>query len=199
MSHAKAGARFIEDTKFQSALIIEDDVILGRRLSEVVAALERHATTDRVTLLYSPIYRKVVFEQRATLVDEYRFVEPDSTRNVFGTQAYFVTRGAAAALGRGLLPVRSIADDWQRYVSEGMLAGVNLVYPFPVLHAEFLSVINPASGRIGLRTRVKNYLYYNRVFPFYQIFLTVRRRTAEVRQRSNIVAAGCPAGKTYRL
>jgi GR25 family glycosyltransferase involved in LPS biosynthesis len=199
MSHEKACRRFLADPSFQNAVVMEDDVIIGAHLARVVVELEDRAPPGCATLLYAPVYSPLRFTPLAPLGGNFHHVAADPARNIFGTQAYFLSRKTAERLCQGFTPVVSIADDWARYLREGRLESLRLVFPFPVLHAEFLSAVNRASGATSIRTIIKQFVYENQVFPFFQLFLMMRRSTAERRQRRHIRFSGSLVKKTYRL
>ena len=98
------------------------------------------------------------------------------------------------------LPVKTIADDWKYFTEQKHTPNLQIVYPFPILHAELLSAVNKKKYKqMPLRTKLKYFIYNNRIFPLYQVFLWVRRRSAEAIQRKNIITPQINYSKTYKL
>lgn len=127
---------------------------------------------------------------------------PDNLSHINGAQAYLISKGKAREYCEKLLPIKTVSDDWDSHLSSGLILDIKLIYPpFPVLHAELLSIINEGNktSKNNLRTFLKNCIYFNKIFPFYQLFLWNRRRIAESRQRKYINAPGFMTRKTYKL
>lgn len=196
-SHAKACERLALDVRNQYGLIMEDDVIAGSALSSVLEDLQE-AKPSAVVLLYMPVYQKISLLVRRKLRTGHHIVDVDELSHVFGAQAYFLSKESARQLADAIVPVRTIADDWKKYVNDKVVS-LAAVFPFPALHAEFLSAVNEKKLSQSIRGRVKNFLYARRVFPFYQMFLHWRRCNAESRQRKNITFMGRRALKTFKL
>lgn len=198
-SHGYACKRASEES-YDHCLVIEDDVILGRKLKPLLAELSRSHDSQSITLLCSLIFCKVALTRRQGLTGRFALYQPSPPDHVFGTQAYFLTPKKAAEFSSVLLQTKTIADDWKHYLENGVFANLSFLFPFPMQHAEFLSAVNArSSGGWTLRSAAKSYIYKNKLFPFYDIFLWQRRRVAEKRQRSNIEVNGGPVRKTYDL
>ena len=129
----------------------------------------------------------------------YGLVEADNFDGVFGTQAYFISKEKAINLSEVIVPIKTIADDWKLFLERGYFSDIKIVYPFPVLHAELLSVVNENNSKRNLRTRLKYFMYCNKVFPFYTLFLWRRRNRAEKMQKKYINAPEFLKMKTYKL
>lgn len=200
-SHAKACERLANDGRCEYGVILEDDVIIGAKFRSVLDELQQRGRRSEVVLLYAPVYRKVVFSIEHKLGVDNQIIRPDGFENIFGTQAYFISSEKARVFSRAIVPVKTIADDWKRYMNAEVFSSLALVFPFPVLHAEFLSVVKAkaADGKKSIRTRLKNFIYVNQLFPFYQIFLSFRQKAAETRQKSNILIPQLRFSKTYKL
>lgn len=199
MSHRKACLRLIESGE-RHGIIMEDDVIIGshfcKLVKEISSAERQHGG---VTLFYSAAHGRLWLTAKKQLSDGFCLATGAPPHKVFGTVTYLLSAQTARGLVAGMEPVRSIADDWKRYVENGFIAEVDLVFPFPVLHAEFLGAVQRSDDQTAVRTRVKNFFYRNQIFPFYHLFLIVRRYLAEKRQRTKITPPAGMSGKTYRL
>lgn len=199
-SHAKACKALADDRIYSHGLIIEDDVILGSKLSIVLDELQKQNGREDIVLLYSCIFRPVVFSKCQDLALGYGLVTVSNISRMYGTQAYFISKEKAANFADAITPVKTIADDWAHYTSSGYFTDLKAVYPFPVLHAEFLSAVNEKQHKdTNIRSRIKNFIYSNKVYPLYQLFLKARQIRAEKTQRKNITAPEFPSKKTYKL
>ena len=201
MSHAKACKALFDDPGFEYGLVVEDDVILSLNLSKILDALEVVHSSDSITLLCALVYEPVVFRKQQDLILDYSIVKSNNLDGVYGAQAYFLQSSKASEFFKNLLPVKIISDDWKSHMENNYFSQIKFVYPFPVQHAEFLSAVNEKviSGEVGFRTRIKSMIYYKKIFPFYQLFIWLRRRSAEKIQRKNITASGFYFKKTYKL
>jgi glycosyl transferase family 25 len=170
LSHRKACLQLVASGS-DFGIIMEDDVIIGSKFGELTQRVAAHDAKGQVVLFYAPAHGSVRLTALASLGGGFCLASGEPANKVFGAQAYFLSAATARDLAGGMDPVRSIADDWKRYTEKGFIRSVALVYPFPVLHAEFLSTVNRSPDQSSARTRIKNFMYRNRVFPFYQLFL----------------------------
>lgn len=200
-SHAAACRRLAQDGRHEYGLILEDDVIIGAQLSAVLDDLQRRGRASEVVLVYATPYKEVTFALGERLGPDHRLIYPESLQEVFGCVAYFLSRQKAGDFYGAIEPVRTIVDDWKGNLEKGVFSSLAVVFPFPVLHAEFVSVVREKSRVSGesLRTKLKNVIYLNRIFPLYQIILAVRRRRAEAVRKKNMVIPQLEFSKTYKL
>jgi glycosyl transferase, family 25 len=197
MSHVKALKALAHDESCTHGLIIEDDVILSRNLPQILTRLKKCNELENIVLLYSMVYKPTEYYRELDLCLGYGLVRP-SHYEFFGAQAYFLSKDKAKEFSNQLLPITVVADDWKTFMERKYFSKLHLVYPFPVLHAEFLSV-RIAPGSAGLRGVIKNLIIKHKIFPFYNIFFGIRRRNAEKRQKMNIHAPSFKSSKTYKL
>lgn len=200
-SHVKACREMSNDKHCDFGLILEDDVILGKNLPRLLNELQKSHVSNTAYLLYSPLYESTTLHKSTDLCAGYGLTYTNDIQNIHGCQAYYIDKKSAKILSERLLPIRTVSDDWDIHLANGLFSDIKFVYPFPVLHAELLSVINKnkISPKLNLRTSTKNLIYSNKIFPFYQLFLWNRRRIAENRQRKCINAPDYTCKKTYKL
>jgi len=200
ISHSKACKTLANDQVYDYGLIIEDDIILGSNLPLILNELQMKGEPEDITLLYTCIFKPVVFSKHQDLALSYGLVTVSNTNRIYGAQAYFISKEKAASFADKITPVKTIADDWAHYTSSGYFTGLKVVYPFPVIHAEFLSVVNEKQDKSSnIRGWVKDFIYHHRVYPLYQLFLKARQIRAEKIQRKNISAPDFLCEKTYKL
>lgn len=195
-SHVKALKAAANDTSCTHALVIEDDVYLSKKLPKILSCLSLK-DLDGIVLLCSLVFKKLELRHISDICSGHGLVKSDHAK-IYGGQAYFLSRKCAKTLSDKLLPITTLADDWDTFLSRKYLSQLFLVYPFPVLHAELLSVRNRPNSA-GFRSRVKNLIIKYKLFPFYQLFYKFRLMAAERRQRNNIFAPGFESKKTYKL
>lgn len=195
-SHVRALKSVINDASCTHGLIIEDDVYLSRKLPKILLQLS-NKDIDGVVLLCSLVFKHVEFRHISDLNFGYGLVKSNHTK-VYGGQAYFLSKKCAKMLAENLLPITTEADDWHAFLAKNYFSQLYLVYPFPALHAELLSVRSRPDSA-GIRSRVKNIIIKYKLFPFYQLFYKLRLLAAERRQRNNIFAPDFKYKKTYKL
>ncbi len=200
-SHVEACREMANDKRCDFGLLLEDDVILGNKLPIILKELQKIDLTNTVCLLYSPIYKNTTLHKTIDLCPGYGLTYAGDIQNINGCQAYYIDKNTAKVLSERLQTIRTVSDDWDTHLANGLFSDLKLVYPFPVLHAELLSVINKSkiTVQFNLRVSTKNLIYRNKIFPFYQLFLWNRRRIAESRQRKFINAPDYTCKKTYKL
>lgn len=196
-SHARAIKALAHDETCTHGLIIEDDVYLSRNLSQILTQLKKSHGSESIVLLCGLIFNPIKFQYVSDLCLGHGLVRPDHYK-FCGAQAYFLSKEKAKDVAERLLPVTLVADDWGNFLSRNYFSDLYLVYPFPAVHAELMSVRNMPNSA-GLRTVVKNLILKYKIFPFYHIFFAIRLRSAEFRQKNNIHAPDFKSKKTYKL
>lgn len=200
LSHIHAMS-LIAKANYDYGLIIEDDIIINKNLKSILLNLEKSYKEHEVILLCSLIFKPVNFIFSEKLSDSFSLYNTKNYENMFGTQASFLSKSTAKLFSEKLNPVKTISDDWKKFIDEKYISDIRVVIPFPVQHAEFISDINLnlVSKKIPLRTRIKYFFYNRKLFPFYHAFLWNRRLNAEKRQQQNIFVDGKRLSATYNL
>jgi glycosyl transferase family 25 len=190
-SHIKAMEKGISDG-CDFMLILEDDVIISKKITEILPLLTRVITNNEAILLCALTFSPTHFQKNSPLDGSFSLHTCDDLHNLFGSQAYFLSSNTAKRMVNFLSPVKSIADDWKRLAESFALDQIRILLPFPVQHAELLSDINTSNedANFSMRTRLKKIFYEKRIFPLYQLFLYNRRKKSEKIYTENIYIDG---------
>ncbi len=202
LSHSDACRALADQEQHEFGVIMEDDVIFREGFEDVVRALERTQPRDEVTLMMTLVFEPVNLTSVRDLGNGYRVCSPGPLEVVWGTQAYLLSRHQARRMSDALVQVRCRADDWWTYARDNILGGVSVVFPFPVLHAEFNSAIErvpPGKTSVFSRRTLSALVHRHEMFPLYQLALWHRRQDAERRQRKFLAVDGSAVAKTFRL
>jgi len=200
-SHADACVALAKQAEHQFGIILEDDIVIGQALAAVIKQLERIQSDGDVTLLSTSVFRHVDLKMESRLGSAHELRVPDPLADTWGTLGYFLSKTTAQRLQEAMLPVRARADDWLSYVQSGAIKRVFVVFPFPILHAEFNTDVKKFDAQSAAFNRggISLFIHTNRIFPAYQFALLIRRWHAEKRQRRNLTLDGKAIGRTYSL
>lgn len=199
LSHIKAMKKGIADLT-ELIVIMEDDIILSRKLSDVINFINLNSCDDEITTLGNVIFEKVDFFMEEKIDEIFSFYQAKNYENLLGTQAYALTLKTATKLTSYLDPITTVADDWNKIIQSSVVNKIRTVIPYPTQHAEFFSTIFPANKEdLPIRTKINNFFYKNRIFPVYHLFLSYRRSIATKRHEANISINGKSINKIYHL
>jgi len=201
LSHIKAYEEIINQNH-EFALIIEDDVLVSNGIKTILNSVQPYLEDDKVVFLYTRFFNSVEFVTITSLVDSYSLCESASEKSLLrGTQAYIISKKLAQKLAQNLYPVKGVIDDWELYKDKGYISNFRIIFPFPVLHGEFLSDLREEKfGDLkSLKDKFKHIVYKYKLPPFYNFFLNVRRRRVEVDQKKNLRINGERVKKTFKL
>jgi len=201
LSHIKAYEEIIkQDHEF--ALIIEDDVYIAKSIKSILNSVQPYLEEDKVIFLYTRFFNSIKFVTIANLVDSYSLCESDSEKSLLrGTQAYIISKKLAHKLTQNLYPVKGVIDDWELYKDRGYISNFRIIFPFPVLHGEFLSDLREEKfGDLkSIKDKFKHIIYKYKLPPFYNFFLDVRRKRVEIDQIKNLRINGERVKKTFKI
>jgi glycosyl transferase family 25 len=155
MSHASVYQKILADGQ-DSALVLEDDVIVPPQLPEIVDAVAAQLEGAEVALLNfdSSEVVQVTRDGAIELPAGRQLVFPvDISKPVSGA-AYIITREACEGLAKLAEPIATKADDWAHFHHVGAIDRLRCVYPLAVLKApEFGSTMGYYSDA-SVRARV---------------------------------------------
>lgn len=126
-------------------LVLEDDIVVDRRLMELLPELTARCREGEIVLLRYFSNRNGGLE--LTTVDArpvsegYRLLSPVDPDAVASAGAYLLSRDTAASMRDALFPIRHVADDWAGFVRVGACSGVRCLHPQPVGDAPFATTI----------------------------------------------------------
>jgi glycosyl transferase family 25 len=139
------------------ALVLEDDVILPQDLASLAEAVTAEMCSAEVALFnfHRPGGLRLRAEGAVALPGGRLLCEPLSLSQLTSGAAYMVTAGACRRLGAALFPMRCFSDEWEWFVSQGVLDKVRCIAPMPVANStSFRTTIDyypPGSLRWSLR------------------------------------------------
>ncbi|HMH93333.1 MAG TPA: glycosyltransferase family 25 protein [Streptosporangiaceae bacterium] len=130
LSHLHVYRRILADGLDQ-ALVLEDDVILRADLPTVLDALPEHLAGSEVALLNFDSVGTCQVSRRgsANLPAARQLVHPLDIHQPLSAAAYVITRETCQRMTESRLPIRSAADDWGYFYSEGVLDRLRCVVP----------------------------------------------------------------------
>jgi len=201
LSHLKIW-NMMQDRKEKFALIIEDDVVISKKLREIIESVEPHLVENNVCFVSMQVHHPINFVKRQDLVHGYELCDVlGSIEGARGTQAYIISKTVAGRFTKELYPVKYNVDTWPLYRDKGYFENISVIFPFPVIHGEFLSDLHEESFKWqrSMKENVKFFVYKYKPTPIYQWFLKVRRKRVEKRQLENIAVNGRKVSKTYRF
>ena len=184
------------------ALIMEDDVIVSKNLRNIIERTLPFLKEDNICHVSMQVHNPIKFITRQQLKGKYQLCDCEgSIEAARGTQAYIISTQTASRLASELYPVKYNVDEWPKYQELGFFKNLSVIFPFPVIHGEFLSDLNEESfqWRPSLKENIKFLVYKYKLWPFYQFFLSVRRKRVERRHKGFIKLNGQFVNRTYKL
>jgi GR25 family glycosyltransferase involved in LPS biosynthesis len=139
------------------ALVLEDDVILPQDLASLAEAVTAEMCGAEVALFnfHRPGGLRLCAEGAVALPGGRLLCEALSLRQLTSGAAYMVTAEACRRLDAALFPMRCFSDEWEWFVSQGVLDKVRCIAPMPVANStSFRTTIDyypPGSLRWSLR------------------------------------------------
>ncbi len=192
LSHLSIYKKIIEDG-LDTALILEDDIVLPADLGSLADAVAPHLTGAEAALLSvdCPDPCKMSREGSVKLPSERLLALPIDISQPRSTAAYIITREACERMVKSLLPVRVQADAWWFFYREGLLDRIRCVAPLPVLKTgELTSTIGFYSLGSGTRARLLEPLVRHKIPILHQALS--RRRQRILRQWSRVELVDTP-------
>jgi Glycosyltransferase family 25 (LPS biosynthesis protein) len=190
LSHLRVYQAMLADG-LDSALVLEDDVILPADLGSLIDAVAGHLTGAEVALLFYKLYQgpfRMSLKGSVSLPSGRLLALPLDVRQAVGGVAYLITRKACERMTERMPPVQVEADSWGFHYQQGLLDRVRCVVPRPVSTSpEFASMIGPYSLGNGLKARLLMPLARRKIPLFHQAVVYRRQRIWRQVSRSEIV------------
>ena len=141
LSHQKIYQKMI-DENIESALILEDDVILPRNFNEILHKITLKDDAPSVLLLSR--INKYFKEPIANVIDNYNI---HKTQHATTAHSYIINKSGAESLLKSLSPIWMTADKWSLFEVLSLIK-VHSVVPHPVILSEesTISTINTVKG-----------------------------------------------------
>jgi glycosyl transferase family 25 len=133
LSHLSVYAQVVADG-LDSALVLEDDVLLPADLEGLTEAVARRLSGAEVALLNfdNPEPVSLSSDGAADLPAGRLLALPIDITQPRSAAAYVITREACERVLKTALPVRVLADAWWHFYREGALDRVRCVTPMPI-------------------------------------------------------------------
>jgi glycosyl transferase family 25 len=189
LSHIRCYERMIVQGR-DTALVLEDDVLLPADLNALTDAVAAHLTGSEVALLSftDPEPMKMAREGAVQLPHGRTLALPIDPWHLRSACAYVITREACERMIKSLVPLRTCADEWGYFYHEGFLDRVRCVVPSTVSGAnQFHSTAGSYTLGTGLKSRLLWPLVKLRLPVVQQILIYRRRRIGDRHRRHEIV------------
>jgi glycosyl transferase family 25 len=133
LSHLRAFEEILAEG-IDQALVLEDDVTLSPEIGIVLDALRGHMVGAEVALIHFDSHDicELSNEGAVRLAGDRVLALPIDISAVNSAAGYVITREACERMTKTVLPVRSNADDWSHWYSEGAIDRVRCVFPHAV-------------------------------------------------------------------
>lgn len=175
LSHLSVYQRVVRSGA-QTALVLEDDIILPSDLSGLVDAAAAEMTGAEVLLLNfhgtGPV--RLSTRDMVPVPSERRIAWPTHLEGLTSGGAYMVTREACRRMEQAVLPLRTFPDDWAFYVGLGAIDRVRCIVPMPVRNSPLFRTTIDYYRPGSLTWRAKELLSSARV-PMLPRLLAARR------------------------
>lgn len=163
--------------KVDIALILEDDMALGKELPQVLDKLATSLRCDEVILLFYQSYFKINLAASSAepLQDSYKLYQVADIKGLRSTGGYIISHNAAKSFVEQLLPVTTFPDEWKLFYDRKILNGIRIVYPPLLQNTCQPTTISPNMKGGSFLKIILAFIEKHRIFPVYQL-LKWRRR-----------------------
>lgn len=158
LSHLRAYEKVLADGA-DSALILEDDVVLPPDLPSLAADAARDLCGAEVILLSFDTSDGIILVSRKDAVELHSartLAFPIDVDQLLSAAAYLVTREACERMLAALRPVRTKADEWSVRFNAGMLDRVRCVVPVAVAKSSDFPSTMDYNARGSVKARILN-------------------------------------------
>jgi glycosyl transferase, family 25 len=187
LSHLRVYQAMLADG-LDSALVLEDDVILPADLGSLIDAVAGHLTGAEVALLNYDGTCRMSLEGSVSLPSDRLLALPLDVRQSASSAAYLITRKVCERMNERMPPVQVSPDSWRFFYQQGFLDRVRCVFPQAVLKSpEFASMIGPYSLGNGLKARLFMPLARRKIPLLHRAVVYRRQRIWHKISRSEIV------------
>jgi len=183
LSHLAVYRRIIEDG-LDMALVLEDDVILPADMGDLTDAVGKALVGAEVALVsvdsWEPL--KVSTQGAVPLPSSRSLAFPIDVFQPRSGGAYIITRAACERMIEHNIPIRTTADDWGFFYSEGIIDRVRCVLPVSAKkNHNFSSTIGSYSLGSGVLGRMMAATMRHRIPVLHQMM--ARRRSSIYRAK----------------
>ena len=174
--------RTMVEEEIETALILEDDIIIPDELPELLPRVEAQLRDDEVILLLAHPGNGCEFSTQdvTSIQGDYQLRYPMNAYHVAMAAAFMLRRPVAARLSELLLPMHTCSDWWGKFHEEGAFQSLRCLWPSPIgLALELPSDSRARGGWHPALRKVRNYVEDHSVFPLSNILEWRRRALVE--------------------
>jgi glycosyl transferase family 25 len=192
LSHFFIYKKMVQE-KIESALILEDDMVLSKALPVLLQRLECNLKKDEVIMLFYQSYFNINLSATSAvpLDEKYNLYQVADLKWLRSTGGYIIQFEAAKKMLEQLQPFSSFPDDWKSFYERKILNGVRVVYPFILSNTYEPTTISPNVKGGGLLKKIIPFVEQHKISPFYQM-LRWRRKRNITRTRQCVVVNELP-------
>jgi len=161
------------DEDIPMACVLEDDVILSSTFKNQLDWLESEIQENEIVSLHTLLYDPVHFQSTAR-VNELGGICTPTPPKIRGTQGYVITLHCARQLIQEMMPIKDFPDCFNRYHLFCPDVQIRVLFPFIIRHMWIDSVRD--DKKHGIKDQAMNFVQKHRVFPFWNMIRTRRRR-----------------------
>ncbi len=150
LSHLEAYKRIVEEG-LDVALVLEDDVELGKDFKLLLAKVEKEIGQDEIIsfiyFMHSGQHSFLSNVNSKKIDSQYGLFYPVDIEGVECAMAYVITRNVAEKMLKVNYPVFGPADYWGGFYTRNAFSSFRCVFPFPVGVAPFRTTIDYANSK----------------------------------------------------
>lgn len=183
LSHYFLYKKIVEE-KIEVALILEDDMELGKDLPAVIDKIGQQLRDDEVIMLFYQSYQPINLSGPTAqpISEKYSLYQVADLNRLRSTGAYMINYEGAKRMTERLLPFSSFPDDWESFYDRKILNGVRVLYPFILENTYEPTTISPNKKGGQFFNTLVRFVEARKIFPFYQL-LKWRRKTNIIKSR----------------
>lgn len=185
LSHISVYQTIVRE-KLPYALVLEDDALLGKNVSEILGLLARKIPPDECTVILLT-HVKWYSRRGSSKLGESHLLAKPVPRHAWLAHGYFITQAAAKRLAGALLPISVQADNWMQFQRETSVRIYNIV-PYCIglgeLAKESALEAERAGYELEMKRRWKAQLRQRLIEPFLKLARVLTRPiTGKSRQK----------------
>lgn len=155
------------------ACVLEDDVIIAESFNEYLNYIEQNIKQNEIISLHTLLFDPVEFLTEGRAHGECEIMRPAPAK-IRGTQGYVITRYCAQQLMSEMMPIKEFPDCFNRYQLFCPDVQIRVLFPFIIRHMWIESVRDDQVTT--LKKYVFKFIQKNRIFPFWNLIRTRRRK-----------------------
>ncbi|HEY5406529.1 MAG TPA: glycosyltransferase family 25 protein [Ginsengibacter sp.] len=188
MSHYFLYKKIVEEN-IESALILEDDMLLNKKIPDLLTILKGELRDYEVIMLFYQSAITIELSKRSciNLTDQFSLYQVISTKLLGSTAGYAINLSTAKSMTAGLRPFSTFPDAWEDFYNRRLLNGVRVVYPFPLKSSYERTTISPYRKGGSTGAQMLHIIEKYNVFPFYQVLKWRRRKYIKTTRQCKIV------------